>query len=504
MTSFIVDAAAESGFAGYPLIEPKTGESPRDRETIGPLIAADTAPAVASSMFPLFQGIPDGPHLREVEELLRPVGREQHASRSLCGVPDADLVIDVAVRDRHVGEHEVGEIDPLDHLRDDQRARVLIRTDGIVAERLDGRREGLSQSALKSISPTRSATPPADLISARLFRTLRSVAMRFYSHLSDDERDQIAILRAAGRSMGAIARALGRAKTTISRELQRNALPSGGYSPLHAAGAYQLRRRREAILEREAALRLFVRDRLAEGWTPEQISGWLKSGNEPRLRAIGCETIYAFIYRTGQKAEALWRYLTRRHKRRRPRRARASRDTIKDRASIHDRPKTIESRGEAGHWEGDLIICKCTRPVLVLHERKSRVTLAARLTGKTAAETISAMLAVFGRIDPHLRRSITFDNDTAFAQHGLLRTMRDMTTWFCDAYASWQKGGIENANGRLRRWLPRHLDIDRTSDREIQEIVLTTNLTPRKCLGFKTPFQALLAELGKDVQIRFS
>ena len=379
--------------------------------------------------------------------------------------------------------------------------------------------------------------------------------MRSYSHLSEDERDQIGVLRAAGRSMGAIARALGRAKATISRELQRNALPLGGYSPLHAAGAYQLRRRREAILEREAALRLFVGDRLAEGWTPEQISGWLKSGNEPRLRAIGCETIYAFIYRTAQKAAALlisgdvqprregarypfsrpapgkrgeggrgegkthffwgncwgvvpcpplWRYLTRRHKRRRPRRARASRDTIKDRASIHDRPKTIEGRGEAGHWEGDLIICKCARPVLVLHERKSRVTLAARLTGKTAAETISAMLAVFGRIDPHLRRSITFDNDTAFAQHGLLRTMRDMTTWFCDAYASWQKGGIENANGRLRRWLPRHLDIDRTSDQDIQEIVLTTNLTPRKCLGFKTPFQALIAELGKDVQIRFS
>jgi transposase, IS30 family len=59
------------------------------------------------------------------------------------------------------------------------------------------------------------------------------------------------------------------------------------------------------------------------------------------------------------------------------------------------------------------------------------------------------------------------------------------------------KGGIENANGRLRRWLPRHLDIDRTSDQDIQEIVLTTNLTPRKCLG-------LIAELGKDVQIRFS
>ena len=328
--------------------------------------------------------------------------------------------------------------------------------------------------------------------------------MRSYRHLSEDERDQIGIWRAAGRSVGAIARALGRAKATISRELQRNALPSGGYSPLHAAGAYQLRRRREAILEREAALRGFVRDRLAEGWTPEQISGWLKAGNEPRPRAIGCKTIYAFIYRAAQKVETLWRYLTRRHKRRRPRRARLSRDTIKDRASIHDRPKTVETRGEAGHWEGDLIICKRLRPVLVLHERKSRVTLAARLMGKTAAETISAMLTVFGRIDPRLRKSITFDNDTAFAQHGLLRTMRDMATWFCDAYASWQKGGIENANGRLRRSLPRHLDIDRMSEEEIQEIVLSANLTPRKCLGFKTPFQALLAELGKDVQIRFS
>ena len=51
---------------------------------------------------------------------------------------------------------------------------------------------------------------------------------------------------------------------------------------------------------------------------------------------------------------------------------------------------------------------------------------------------------------------------------------------------------------------PRHIDIDKVSDEEIQDIVLTANLTPRKCLGFKTPFQAILKELGKDVQIRFS
>ena len=234
---------------------------------------------------------------------------------------------------------------------------------------------------------------------------------------------------------------------------------------------------------------------------PEPIAGWLKAGHERGLRALGFEAIYAFVDRAARKGETS-RCLPRRHKRRRPRRARPSRDRIKDRASIHDRPRDVEGRADIGHWEGDLIICKRTRPVLVLHERKSRVTLATRLAGKTAAETISVMLAVFGRIHPALRKSVTFDNDTAFAQHALLRSMRNMTTWFCDAYASWQKGGVENANGRLRRWLPRHIDIDQMSDEEIQDIVMTANLTPRKCLGFLTPFQAIIKELGKDVQIR--
>ena len=105
--------------------------------------------------------------------------------------------------------------------------------------------------------------------------------MRCYSHLSDDEREQIGLAKAVGHSIGAIAKAIGRPRSTVSRELCRNRLPSGRYSPLHAAGAYQLRRRREALIERERALRTFVVDRLAEGWTPEQISGWLKGGNEP-------------------------------------------------------------------------------------------------------------------------------------------------------------------------------------------------------------------------------
>ncbi|MGZ9112290.1 MAG: helix-turn-helix domain-containing protein, partial [Rhodoplanes sp.] len=48
--------------------------------------------------------------------------------------------------------------------------------------------------------------------------------MRGYSHLSDDEREQVGLLTVLGHSIGAIARALRRPKSTISRELSRNRL----------------------------------------------------------------------------------------------------------------------------------------------------------------------------------------------------------------------------------------------------------------------------------------
>ena len=330
------------------------------------------------------------------------------------------------------------------------------------------------------------------------------------THLRLEERERLAVLKAEGLSLRAIAAQLGRAASTISRELRRNALPKGGYLPVHAEGCYLERRQRPAVLERDAKLGRFVRERLLEGWTPEQIAGWLKRGEERGLRAVSLETIYAFIHRPGQKGEKLWKLLARGRAKCGRRRARQPRSVIAERRSIHDRPQAVEERREAGHWEGELLICRRTRPVLLLKERKTRFVLAARLAGKSAAETVAILMAVFRRLDPRLRASVTFDNDTAFARHGLLASACAMTTLDqlrCsshDAYASWQKGAVENANRRLRRDLPRDLDLDALSDAELQEIVLSHNLTPRKCLGFLTPLQALLKELGRDVQIRFA
>ena len=115
------------------------------------------------------------------------------------------------------------------------------------------------------------------------------------------------------------------------------------------------------------------------------------------------------------------------------------------------------------------------------------------------------MLAVFHSDLTRCASPSLSDNETAFAQHALMRTMRAMATWFCDAYASWQKGGVQNANGRLRRSLPRQIDIKKPGGptKKFRTSSSPPISRPESAWASETPFQAILKELGKDVQIRF-
>jgi transposase, IS30 family len=119
------------------------------------------------------------------------------------------------------------------------------------------------------------------------------------AHLRLEERERLAAFRVEGLSLRAIAARLGRAASTVSRELRRNALPEGGYLPVYAKGCYRERRQRPAVLERDERLGRFVRERLLEGWTPEQIAGWLERGEERGLRPVSLEAIYALVHRPG-------------------------------------------------------------------------------------------------------------------------------------------------------------------------------------------------------------
>ena len=95
---------------------------------------------------------------------------------------------------------------------------------------------------------------------------------------------------------------------------------------------------------------------------------------------------------------------------------------------------------------------------------------------------------------PHWRRSVTFDNGTEFAHHYRLHAL-GIETFFCDTHSPWQKGGVENAIGRLRRNLPRKTDLATLSPRRFTQLVQAYNNTPRKCLDYLTPAEVFHNQL---------
>ena len=314
-----------------------------------------------------------------------------------------------------------------------------------------------------------------------------------YEQLSLKERIELYRLRESGCSQQAIADALGRAKSTICRELSRNSKSSrrwkAGYEPVEAQKRCERRRHWDARfkLARNPALRAHVRAHLEQGWSPEQIAGTLKL--EHGHCVVSHESIYRFIYhRSAQKD--YWHRLLPRRKSRRGRlgiRGGSPVQLIKQRVPIHERPPEVTARDIPGHWEADLMLfARYGQAILVTHERHSRLLLATRQPNKAADPVAEQLLRQFGALPAPLRRSLTMDNGTEFAYHYRLNAL-PMATYFCDPHAPWQKGGIENAIGRMRRTLPRKTDLATLDLEELDHRVAAYNNTPRKCLGFKTP-----------------
>src|SRR5271157_452485 len=122
---------------------------------------------------------------------------------------------------------------------------------------------------------------------------------RRYEQLSLRERIEIYRLHADGKSLRCIAGVLGRSPATISRELKRNGKAgkkwTGGYDPQRAQRLMLRRhaRGRAHKLERQPQLREQVLQRLAQGWSPEQIAGRLALA--PGSDRISYESIYRYI-----------------------------------------------------------------------------------------------------------------------------------------------------------------------------------------------------------------
>lgn len=310
-----------------------------------------------------------------------------------------------------------------------------------------------------------------------------------YKHLNIDERESILKMLSKEKNITHIAELLGRNKGTVSRELSRNHSSTGDYKP-HLAQRYYNKRRSESKqpyrLETDGKLRRYIRKKLKQYWSPEQIAGRLKRDRKIDISPV---TIYSWVGRDKTGGGWLYKFLRQSNRKRRKRYGSVEkRGQIPDRRSIEKRPKVVNERKRIGDWESDTVVGKGRGSYIASHvERKSRYTLVARMKDKSARSMNLATMRAFGKIPAEKLKTMTFDNGKEFAGFKKLEKLLSMRSYFANAYHSWERGTNENTNGLLRQFFPKGTDFQQVSQRLLDKVEKLLNNRPRKCLNYRTP-----------------
>ncbi|WP_083933538.1 IS30 family transposase [Sciscionella marina] len=318
-------------------------------------------------------------------------------------------------------------------------------------------------------------------------------------YLTQDDRIEIADGLARNEPVKTIAGRIGKSHQTVYREIARNRKPDGRYQPWYAHNQAYLRRRRPRTRQfaADAELREAVAAKLARHWSPGQIGRWLRR-RFPRRTAwhVCTETIYEAIYRgliTVVSMTTLRTGRTYRHRRGRGRsRDGALKQSTKMR-SIHTRPISAQTRRQAGHWEGDLLVGAGQRSAIAtLVERKTRFTLLVPLERDHSARAVGdALIAAFRTLPPGLQRSLTWDQGNEMFHHQRIERATGLRIYFADPHSPWQRGSNENTNGLLRQYLPKGTDLNTWSGNYLTRVAAELNERPRLCLGDRTPQQLM-------------
>lgn len=309
------------------------------------------------------------------------------------------------------------------------------------------------------------------------------------------EREQIALHTKQGFKIRAIARIIKRDHSVVSRELKRN---KSQLQPYQASSAqYYAERRAKKTnvrkLEKYPELRDWVRVKLKEKWSPEQISGRLKEHPPPKLKGllISYEAIYQWIYAQSPKGEPwLYHQLRRRHPERRLRggRKKRSKVLIKDLVPISHRGEAISS----GNFEADSIVGRHHKGGLSVHyDRGTQLVRIYHLDNLKAEETLECLEATVEDLPHGYVKSFTFDRGSETTLHYKLRETYNLDTFHCDPYCPYQKGGVEQVNGLIRQFFPKSTDFRYISTDQVAQVEELLNERPRKKLNYKTPNEML-------------
>ena len=321
-----------------------------------------------------------------------------------------------------------------------------------------------------------------------------------YQHLSLEERYYIEIALKEGTSINQTAKALGRPQGTISKEIQRNK-GKRGYRHKQAHESSLMR-----CLEKVKATKLtpeicakIKKYLVKEQWSPEQMSGrWKRQENIE----IHHKTIYRYIYEDKAKGGNLHTYLRHDGKTYRKRNHGLGKHIgIPDRVDIDERPEVANNRERLGDWEADTIIGKNHKgAVVTLDERVSKLRLAYPLARKKALSVKGAIVRLLSPLNAWTK-TITFDNGREFTEHMKVASALACKTYFAKPYHSWERGQNENANGLLRQYFPKAMELHNIAVNKVVEAIDKLNSRPRKCLDWKTPYEVFYELSGFDARI---
>jgi len=311
--------------------------------------------------------------------------------------------------------------------------------------------------------------------------------------LSCAEREEISRRLVAGDSFRQIASHLGRAPSTVSREVAVNGSRTTyrAWSAEQSAAGRNLRPR-AGKLTAHPRLRKEVERRLEQRWSPQQIVARLVLDYPEDLSMrISHETIYQslFIQARGALRKELTTCLRTGRARRRPHRRTERQGQLPDMVMISDRPPEAEDRAVPGHWEGDLIIGKGGKSAIAtLVERTSRYLLLVRLPdGRRAEQVRCALTREVIQLPPQLRKTLTWDQGKEMAGHAQFTVATNVSVFFCDPHAPWQRGSNENTNGLLRQYFPKSTDLSRHTQTELNAVARELNARPRQTLQWMKP-----------------
>jgi IS30 family transposase len=356
-----------------------------------------------------------------------------------------------------------------------------------------GRAFDKPHSSIRCLLLPRGGIPPAARRRSRLALTLA-------------EREDISRGIATGSPLREIARGLDRAASTVSREISRH----GGRPAYRAHVADDhawdsALRPKKCLLAVNRKLRNIVASKLILDWSPEQISGWLKTQypDDESLR-VSHETIYRslFIQARGVLKKELMDHLRSKRCMRRSRHATVSgqsRGQIVDAISIRERPAEVEDRAIPGHWEGDLLSGAKNSYIATLVERHSRFAMLIKVPSKETEAVVAALSQHVRKLPATLKRSLTWDRGLEMAKHKDFTVTTDVQVYFCDPQSPWQRGTNENTNLLLRQYFPRGTDLSGYSQAQLDQVSLRLNQRPRKTLGFQTPASKLQASVASTV-----